>query len=282
MNPRTLLAGLLLGLCVTHAAAQTTSVPLAGNNHTGYLALAGVKSFSTMPATSGTGNNVSLFPFYQEGTTWRTIVAEPLSAASVYPQESSFSVMNKSITDADFTSTNLGSFTHVSSLVTGIGTEVVPAAALSLTVNAADFSPFPTVANGGHNTGSGFGNFAWDYVITPSNLQGNGLTYENGVLISIDVTANIGVLPRFRNQEGTTILPFANDYDGTVTFSSNGFQFNLDVTQDVGSAFGTFEDTRMTFNRAGSINAVVPVPEPAWLLGGLVALMAVQLRKPRR
>lgn len=153
-----------------------------------------------------------------------------------------------------------------------MGLETIAASALTIDINAAGFSPLNSV----HNSGSGFGNAGWDYLFNVSNVLGNGLTFVDGSLTSIDLTADVSILPRFG---GRPAFAFANSYDGTLAIVGNQFRFDVDVTQDNTTPLGAITDSRIVFNRGGTITAVVPEPGSVVLFG--LGLTLVTWRRKR-
>jgi len=268
-------AALLIAMIIAGTAAGA-SVDLRGDDHTGYLAFANVKNYGVNwpPNTDPTTDfDDVVYPYYFDtaANIWRTIAAEPLASTSIYAEESTFSVVKSDVTDADFSSTDIGDITFNDALLTGVGVETIGPGDLILTLSAADFSPLASP----HNLGSGNGNWGWDYVISASNLTGSGLTYVDGKLTGIDLAADVSVLPRLAG--GT--IPFLDDYDGTLTFSGNQFAFDLDVTKDAPTPFGTFAGTHMVFNRAGSVAAV---PEPSAIVLAAICVVAFTITLQRR
>lgn len=268
-----------IALLTAPLVAATRTIDLAGDDHTGYLSMSNVKNWST---EAGAQAGLPDYPYYFNpgagsggADIWTSLVAEPLSAFSTYVEESSFTVQNKTITDVDFSTRSSGAISFDDAGITGQGTETVAASALTFNFNKMGFSPF----NSPHNAGSGFGNAGWDYVINASNVAGTGLTFTDGLLTSIDLTADIAVQVRFG---GNASLAWASTYDGTLTFNGDSFAFNVNVFQDNLTPFGTFTDTRLVFNRGGTIGQVgsLFVPEPASAL--MLAMAAVAMIRRRR
>ncbi len=265
---------LLLAACAASAApfAAAATIDLAGTDGTGFLSLSNVKNWSAEPDPV----TQSPYPYYFDAgaNLWRSISAGPLGAASTYAEEASFTVLNKTLTQADFATMSAGSIVYDDSSLTGFGSETISASSFSLTFNNAGFSPFGSA----YNTGSGLGNFGWAYVITAGNLTGTGLAFTDGALTSIDFTADISVAVRFADNPA---FAWSTPYVGTLAISGDTYAFDLDVTQDNVTAFGTFEDTRMVFNRTGTI-AAVPEPAAAGTLAAVAALVSVITLRRRR
>ncbi|MEO1527277.1 MAG: PEP-CTERM sorting domain-containing protein [Planctomycetota bacterium] len=262
---------MLLSCCMVHCAAET--VTLSGNDHRGFLSASGFKNWGT-EAEALAGLPDYAYAEIAPGL-WTSIVAEPLSASSVYAEENSVSVQNKVVTDSDFATRSSGTIEYDATLLSGTGSEMIGASDLNVLIDAAAFSPL----NSTHNAGSGFGNAGWDYMISISNLGGAGLAFNEGSLISIDLTADVSVLPRFG---GNPALAFDRTFDGTLTFSGDQFAFDVDVTQDVGTPFGMFTDARLVFNRSGTIATVSAIPEPGIVLPLSLAAVCGLGRRRRR
>jgi len=246
-------------------AAQAASFDLAGADGTGFLSLSNVKAWATEPDTA----TQSPFPYYQrDDGIWTSVVALPLSSASAYAEEASHAVLNKAITQADFSTFSAGSISYDGSLLTGIGNETIAVGALTLSFNNAGFSPIDSPYNT-DRTEVNYGNFGWGYAITASNLGGNGLSFSNGQLVGVDLSADISVSVRFADDPR---LAFASPYDGSLSITGNHYAFDVNVTQSNGTVFGVLPDTQLVFNRAGTIGAVAAVPEP-----GTYGLMAAGL-----
>jgi hypothetical protein len=258
------LGALLLG-GTPEPARASGSIALAGPDGTGFLSLSNVKAWTLEPNPE----TQSRYPYYfdPQDNRWVSIAAGPLSAGSTYAEEASFTVLNKTRTQADFATMSAGTLAY-STTPAAVGTDVVPVTALSFAFNGAGFSPFGSA----FNTGGGFGNFGWAYLITASNLTGIGMTFIDGVLRSIDLDAAIRVVPRLGNNPA---LAFATPYDGRLEMRGDRYRFLMDVTQTTNSPIGLLEDTRMVFNREGSIAAVTPIPEPAMVAMLLPALAIV-------
>lgn len=263
-------------LSVSAGFAQAASIDLAGPDGSGTLSLSNVKGWASAEAALA---GLPSFAYFQNESTgiWTSIVALPLSADAVYAEEATATVYNKTVTAADYATFSAGAIDYDDSALTGSGTETIAAGALAFSFNNAGFSPLGSA----YNSGSGFGNAGWSYTIAASNVSGSGLTFTDGVLSSIDLTADISVTVLFAG-----MLPFTSTYDGQLTIAGNQYAFDLDVTQDnVEPVFvGAVSDTRMVFNRAGSIAAVTAVPEPSTyaLMAAGLALVGGIARRSRR
>lgn len=261
---------------VSAGLAQAASIDLAGPDGSGTLSLSNVKGWASAEAALEGLPNFAYF-FNENSGVWTSIVALPLSADAVYAEEATVTVFNKTVTAADYATFSAGTIEFDDSALTGSGTETISAGTLGFTFNDAGFSPLGS----SYNSGSGYGNAGWSYTITASNVSGTGLTFTDGVLSSIDLTADISVTVLFAG-----MLPFTNTYDGQLTISGDQYAFDLDVTQDNVEPFfvGAVSDTRMVFNRAGSIAAVTAVPEPSTyaLMAAGLALVGGIARRGRR
>ncbi len=252
-------------LLASATIADAASIELAGDNGTGFLSMSNVKSWLAEPDPV----TESEFPYFfdSDAGLWRSIAAVPLSADSTYAEEAlGFTVLNKSITQSDFGTFSAGTIDYSDALVTGSGIESVDASALTLAFNNAGFSPLYSA----YNTGD---NFGWAYSISASNVNGAGLTFVNGVLTSIDLTADISVAVSWLDLPAGT---WASTYAGSLTISGDMYAFQLDVMQDNETPFfGSLPNTHMVFNRAGDIAAVVPIPEPQTYLMLGIGLMLI-------
>lgn len=251
---------------------QAATIDLASDDGTGYLALSSVKS-----STSAEAAEAWNFPYYLEESTgiYRSIAAIPLSADSVYAEESEFTVLGKDVTSSDFNTMSAGSVSFDDSLLLGSGVETVATADLTLVVDGDGFSPYMS----DYNSGTGLGDFAFHYTITTSNISGNGLTFVDGQLTSVDLDADVSVAVDFGNIEA---FAWDDSYDGSLSISGADYAFDLDVSQPNVTPLAPLESTRMVFNRSGSIAAVTPVPEAssyAMMLCGLLFSGVVARRR---
>lgn len=264
MKPLTLAALAVVG--AMHAfPAQAATVSLTGSNSGGYLAFDRFNNEVVEPNSGLPGSKDFDYPYYFDPSLgssglWVMLVADKLSADSIYPQESQFTVYNKTVTDADFSISNIGSVSFADGLLSGVGQEVIGTDQLTLTLSDSDYSPLPKPRNVDNE-------FAWTYTLTPSNLQGAGLTFLDGVLTSIDFVADLKVDVNFL---GNTAPPFRMtpgfSQSNALTFSGGSFAFSFDVVQTQNSALGVIENPRLVLNRFGSVDQVTPVPEPSTYL----------------
>lgn len=280
-----------LGLSLAAVGSHAATVDLQGDDGTGYLGLSRFKVWATLAQAEA-----SLFPYYEvkvgNSSIFPTIAALPQSADTTYFEESlGIAVQNKARTQSDFSTFSAGSIVYDDSVLTGSGTEVIGVSALSLTFNNAGFSPALSPYN--DNVGASQGNFGFSVVLTASNLSGNGLTFTNGVLTSVDLGSDISIAV---TGLGAT---FQYTYDGSLSVAGNSYVFDVNqqktnsiVILDCEIVPGeciefppvVFNDTRVVLNRAGTIAAVSPVPEPAtyaMMLAGLVAVGGWARRRQR-
>lgn len=248
-------AFLTLGLFITSVYTQSSfsaTIPLSGNDATGYLALASANTEKHEPNTAeGKAygypyfENVALAPNF----TWDVIVAEPLSASSIYAQEQNFEVKNTDETDADFADFNLGTIEYDETLITGTGTEVISPDELTINIDTSEFDPMTSERNINNE-------FSWTYGITLSNVQGNGLTFIEGQVSSIDLVADVTVDVFFLGNESFKFDP-AFTQEAAFTIVTDLVTFDLDITQDSQSLLGSVENARMVLNRSVSLNNTI-------------------------
>lgn len=270
--------GLFAAAAVVAAGqAKAVDVPLSGTGHTGYLSFSGLQTEQTEPKTPG-GKDFD-YPYYLNTNypLYDMVVAEPLSADSVYAEEAANTVLGKTITDADFGDSSFGSISYDGLSLTGVGSETVSVSADDVTLDLTMFSPLYSPRNIDNE-------FAWDYVVETQSLASPSLdlSFTEGALTGIDGELEIGVSVRFLGsiafQDGAGgVLT----YDGTLVFSGGDFEFDVEVVQDAVTALGPVTDTWLVFNRSGGISAVVPEPASLALasLASTVALGAVRSRR---
>lgn len=251
--------------------AQAEIISLSGSNAGGYAALSHVKSTTSQSAAEAWN-----FPYYFEESTgiYRSIAASPLSSGSTYAEEATYTVYGKDVDAPDFASFSAGNIGYDESLISGSGIETIGVSALTLAFNSAGFSPYTS----GYNTGSGLGDFPFNYSMTASNLSGSGLTFTDGQLTGIDLDADVSVAIQFGNTGFYFTEGSGNAlYNGVFSINGAAYAFDLDVTKSVNSALGAFANTHLVINRSGNIDAVVSaVPLPAGaplLLSGLGSLL---------
>jgi len=248
---------------------------LSTSGGSGGLYLSGVNNEVEQPNTGGTSKDFD-YPYYfdpslNEGAgLWVVIASEPLNAAYSYTyEEANFTVLNKTVTDPDVGQFSIGNLEWDDASLTGSGIETIAAASLTLSLDLTDFSPM----FGTHNINN---EFFWDYRGDVSNLGGTGLTFQDGVLTSVDFTADVDVFPRFAGNDGAA---FVTPYSGNVTFSGDSFQFNVDeILANNSSILGNIENSHLVFDAAGTF----AIPEPSSLLLLISALGMMNLLRRKR
>ncbi|MEM9790725.1 MAG: hypothetical protein AAF842_10000 [Planctomycetota bacterium] len=155
--------------------------------------------------------------------------------------------------DADFGDFDIGFIEYDDASLTGVGTEFIPAASLSLSldgtefegINRTDLASTPAdVPPFGPDGRSNFNEAATSVGITALTATGTGLTFVDGVLESIDLTTSITV-----SVAGAAGQPGGN-VTGSLTFDGFGFEFDVD-----GQASTFFaQDVRVLLNRSGTID----------------------------
>lgn len=244
----------------TEAEAQAAErsvrvIAIAGIDHEGHLSLSNMKNWGTAAAAA---QGLPSYPYFFDADAfggqgiWTSIVAEPLSALAVYPEEGPATpVFNKLVHDPDYATRPVGRISFATDGLTRIGTEIVPPDRITIVFNDRSFSPLYSI----HNSGSGVGNAGWDYLVDISALNGTGITLVDGAVRSIDLTGAVRVTVRFLGIDAGAL---AETYNGSVTFACNRFEFDVDVTQDNFTLLGPVEDTRLVLNRRGTIEAIEP------------------------
>ncbi|MEM1423465.1 MAG: hypothetical protein AAGH64_05615, partial [Planctomycetota bacterium] len=171
-------------------------------------------------------------------------------------------VVNKVVTDVDtivrpnsgYNTRNIGQLEFDDAPLAGVGEETIPAGAITLTINEADFSPLNEPV---YNTGGGLGNAGWEYFFEITNVSGEGITFIDNEPVHVDFTADVSIaIGSFG-----TILP--NTFDGTVTISGRRFVFDVDDVQTNPSPLGLLSNVRVVCNREGGMSAVILVDCPA-------------------
>lgn len=291
-------ASLLAAVGIATAANANQFIDLGGPA-TGFIALSNYKNSSSQSGIEGTANGLPEYPNYQMANgNYTAVIASPQSTTSDYSafgsfgsgfSGTSFAIKNQTITQSDFATLSAGRIDFDNSLVTGVGTETIPASALSFDFNTfawdgtvttaqtgdlrsnfattpVNISPFSPVYSP-YNDGSGAGNAQLYYLISVSNVTGDGLTFLNGDLVDIDVDADMKI--------NGVVAPFSSfgslEYDGS--FSIDGSDYLFDVSGTDTLAF--FSNTNLIANRAGT---ALLVPEPATAMA-LVTLGGLALRR---
>jgi hypothetical protein len=157
---------------------------------------------------------------------------------------------------------NLGPLTYDSNLLNGVGTEILNTSqfGLTLTKNDYNFNALNESTAPGTWGPYGYPYYYWgidSYSFVLSNFSGQGLTFVDGQLTSLDFTADVSI---------THPLAGGKTWDGTLTFAGNQFTFDINELESI--AFG---DLRMIMDRTGTID-LVPEPSAVFLgiLGGII------------
>lgn len=234
------------------SVAAPRIIQLAGDDHAGYLSMSCLKNWGSASfAAQGLPDYPYFFKpdaFGGQGA-WTSIVAEPLSPHSDYPEGDDAEIFNTSILDADFSTRPIGQLQFEDARLANVGTEFVPASEVTVVVDGPAFSPI----NSTHNFGSGVGNAGWDYTVEVTNLTGAGVVLDDGIAVAVDLVGDVSVTVRFL---GIADGAFPETYDGSVRFGANRFAFDVDVTQDNVTLLGPVFDTRLVFNRSGTIESI--------------------------
>lgn len=179
--------------------------------------------------------------------------------------------------DDDFNLFDIGTIDYDENSLTGVGTETIGVNEITLTLDGSEFQSQnrdPSFQNGDFASPDGRSNnneFANIVTITPSNLTGDGLTFQDGELISIAFAADVAV-----NATGagfgspSTLLGF--DVGGTLTFDGLGFAFDVDGIDTTPFA----SNVRVLLNRSGTV-----IPEPTTATA-ILALSLITLNRRRR
>lgn len=251
---RTLATSIFVISFAAAAPGGTQTLSLAGTDHSGHISMSCLKNWITSAQAAA---GLPDYPYFEKPEAfggqgvWTSLVAEPLSPSAVYPESADFTVFNTSVDDMEaYNERNIGWLEYDDTPLTGAGIETVPVSLISIVVDGAAFSPI----NSTHNAGGGLGNAGWDYLVSCSNLTGSGITFRDGFPISLDIQADVSVTVRFGAIPGGE-LPVP--YLGTVAMTGNEFAFDVDVTQDNDTPLEAVEDTRLVFNRRGTVDAVV-------------------------
>ncbi|MEM7083144.1 MAG: dockerin type I domain-containing protein [Pseudomonadota bacterium] len=236
-------AALALGL-----SAAAGDVALSGTDGTGFISLSELNNEVVEPNTDQPGSKQFDYPYYFDANSglYVMLVAEPLSEASVYAEEAIFTVENKTITDADFGFFDFGLMSYDDALVSATGQSIVGPSDLTFELDGTDVSPI----FGPRNPNNEFG---WSYRLSVANVTGSGLTFEGGQLVSIDLLGDIVVSVFFADQFEIT-PPFTES--GSFRIAGNQLVFDLDQTQDLTTPLGLISDSRMVFNRSGTIEGI--------------------------
>jgi hypothetical protein len=311
----------LVSLVSTGTSRATVFIQLGGPA-TGYVAVSNFKNSSSQNGIEGnftSGPNLGLpdpnhnglpeFPNYRMANgNYTAIIVGPRSTTSNYEAFAGFStgtfngdpiaINNQVISDGAFNSLSAGRIDFDNSLLSGVGTEVIPADALSFNLNTylwdgnvtpsmtgdprsnynapyaspeaplaiSPFSPILSPAN----DGTAAGNAQLFYEISLSGVTGSGLTFQDGSLVSIDLVGTVNIAAR--------VAPFysfgALSYTGSFTASDLDYEFDVSGT----SSLSIFSGVNLIMNRAGTV-AVIPEPSAGLVLTVLAAASTALLRR---
>ncbi|MEM1210173.1 MAG: hypothetical protein AAGI54_12995 [Planctomycetota bacterium] len=160
--------------------------------------------------------------------------------------------------DADFHDFDIGTLSYDDSTLTGVGTEFIAASDITLALDGSDFEAINRTdldfSTTGINDSPPFGpegrsngNEAANSVsLSASGLSGDGLTFVDGKLTSMDFTGTLTVTVSPAAGAG----PLDVTATGTVTFSGLDFAFDVDTI------FSNFfvSNGRGILNRSGTID----------------------------
>ncbi|MEM7791933.1 MAG: hypothetical protein AAF546_11075 [Verrucomicrobiota bacterium] len=243
---------------------------------------------------------------------YTAIINSPLDASYDYSNmlnhfygDPGIQVNNAGNTQPGVSSFSAGRIDYDNSLVTGIGTETVGVSNLTLDFNTFEWdgningdgganglptpgpdADNPWVVSGGpymispfspvytiYNDSSGAGNAAFFYYISASNITGSGLTFVDGVLTSMDISADLEV--DLRIGQAPAFGP--NTITGSFTASDLEYEFDVKGTKSV--AF--FTGINLYADRTGTAS-VVPEPSSFALFAGLICLTIPLIRRRGR
>ena len=290
-----------------------------GGPASGYLAVANFKNSGSQNGIEGKNaegnpdpshNGLPDYPNYQIPTgqpnagAWTAIIASPQFSgadySALYGNSADVTVNNQGITDSDYATMSAGLIGFDKLLLSGVGTEVISVSNLTfnfdtylwdgytggdkgpyqVTDTSSYISPFSTIYTA-YNDASGAGNAAIVYNLSLANVSGVGLTFEDGVLVDMDIAGDLSVLLRvgyaFVDPDSPYIDMVSATFTGTFSADGLGYEFAVDDTQSA----GIFSDVHMVMNRAGTVS-VVPEPSTYALLGGLVLAGALWVRRKNR
>ncbi|MEM7577760.1 MAG: hypothetical protein AAF328_09815 [Planctomycetota bacterium] len=280
-----------------YAFAQQVFVDLGGPA-TGYVALTNAKNSTSESGISGRNADGSINPnhnglpdypyfevpsgFVSGSGTWTAVIAGPQSTANDYALLGDaffggnvLDIQNQAVTQADASTLSAGRLNFDASLLTGVGTEVIPVSALAFDLNTfaydgvvdptvtgdprsnwpplgatvpqLNISPFSPVFTP-YNDGSGAGNAPFAYELTVDNLSGGGLTLIDGQLAELDITGDVTF------EVFSVATPFFGraSVDGTLTLS--GTDYTFDVVGSDGA--GPITSANVFMNRSGVASLV--------------------------
>ncbi len=286
-RPAGVVAAVLVAVVALLAAAEPQPLDLVGNDGDGYLAVVGANQEpnQSLDDISRDPNSPKFFdyPAYINPQTSANIYilsVEPYRFGLSYPDPlhptgpgafAPVGTLQSTGTpgatfiegvneDADFADFDLGTLEYEDDTLTGVGVESLGVDALTLNLVTTDFNatnrteilagadvpPFGPAGRSNRNE------LATDVRILVNELQGDGLSFEDGLLTSLDFVADITVT--VFGAATTQAIPDPSpslglSVDGTLTFEGNTFAFAVDGQDSV----GPFDDVRIVLNRSGSI-----------------------------
>lgn len=165
------------------------------------------------------------------------------TALDVFPSETNFGVGSLSFDNASFT---------------GAGVETLPVTAIDLAQLFTANSPTSDIS------GVNLSNF---FFSTPVNFAfgavdaSDTVTFTDGVLTAIDLVIDAS----FTFDLALSGQP--TSFEGSFSIAGNRFSLFIDDTEfDVPTVFGTFPQSRVLIDIAGTVDAVIPAPGVATVL----------------
>lgn len=239
----------------------------------------------------------SVFPYFwnpdfkvTEGSpqtgAWQSVAVTQASdtaaaLAAILPANAQHLTIPEAFTSAP-AAISAGTIAYDDSVLTGVGTETIALTAESFSFNNEAFSPYYSP----YNTGGGLGNFPLGNYLTLSNVTGTGLTFLDGVLISIDIAAQLDIWTQIPPL--VSLLPgggmnFTGDF--SISGDSYAFRYNpVDFAPGTGEIVFIGSGTQTYFDYGGTIDAVAAVPEAstyAMMMTGLGVVGFAALRRRR-
>jgi len=269
---RTFLISLASSLLICSSSYAQNFVDLGGPA-SGFIGVSNFKNSSSQDGIENKNDQTNGLPDYANyqmaNGNWTAIIASPQSTASDYAAFGAFStgtfnddpivVNNQTITQSDFSTLSAGHIEYTNSLLTGFGSETIGVNNLTFDLNTYNHDGFseedsPFISNFSplyteYNDGGGQGNASLYYSLSLSNLSGTGLTFQDGVLDSMDISGDLTV-------QATSSINAALTKAFTGTFNTSGLGYTFSVNQQQSFPF-VFTDVNMIMNRAGTA-AVIP------------------------
>lgn len=275
----------ILGLLSVSARAEIREVSLSGSDGEGYLALVGFNQegnttldglnrnpgdakFFDYPAYVNPDIPSNIYVMSVEPYRFGLSFPDPLhptgpaafaEVGDLQPAGTPGATFIEAITeDADFADFDLGVLTYDDTTLTGFGVETIGTEGISLDLDGSEFqstnrtellagadaAPFGPEGRSNRNE------FANTVSLEADNFSGTGLTFSDGVLTSIDFTADAAV------EVALAAIPtIPLRAEGTLTFAENTFAFDIDG-QD--SLLTVVTGARLLLNRSGSLQLEPP------------------------